>query len=88
MIVECIDGDDITVCGGEIIEDDHNVIKGQLYEVIDVKDFEISRLDKWITFYKLREMPDDCWYERKLFRELDINISDIENIEELELKII
>jgi hypothetical protein len=35
-----------------------------------------------MRMYQLREMPKDNWYDADNFREVDINISDIEVKEE------
>jgi hypothetical protein len=78
MIVICITN--VWETKGTSLTNDWCPVKDNLYEVV------ASIRNSGDLYYKLREQPDPQWiYEATGFREIDINISDLEKVEELEL---
>lgn len=78
MIVECISSR--WYQEGKLVTTDVP-IKGNLYEVIDTITCPCGCN---YSYYTLREFPIHCSWNTENFREVDINIQDIEHVEVLE----
>jgi hypothetical protein len=87
MIVICVE-DSWRAADNIIIPASEKPVKDCLYEVTgdEMKQINVTVsigvATKTMRMYQLREMPKDNWYDADNFREVDINISDIEVKEE------